>query len=191
LQAYESSRHPILEREEKTWRLKSRAIWIKQGDNNTKFFHQFATYRKNANTIWEIRASDDSMVRSFKANAKEGVRHFKSLFQEPDGCPIQEILEVISKFRPVFTKEMNRSMVEEVSEPKLHATLSSMQKGKRPRPDGLTVEFFLGFYDLLKEDLLKVVREFQRTRKVLGSFNSTFITLILKKQDGVTFGDYQ
>jgi hypothetical protein len=35
-----------------------------------------------------------------------------------------------------------------------------------------------------------VVRESQRSRKVLGSFNSTFITLIHKKQYGVNVGDY-
>jgi hypothetical protein len=66
-----------------------------------------------------------------------------------------------------------------------------MQKWKSPQTDRLMVEFFLGFYDMLKEDILKVVRESQRSGKVLGTFNSMFITLIPKKQDGVSFGDYR
>jgi hypothetical protein len=66
LRAYESTYHTILEKEEQTWRQKSRVVSIKEGDNNTKCFHQFADFCKNMNTIWEIRAVDGSMVCSFK-----------------------------------------------------------------------------------------------------------------------------
>jgi len=85
---------------------------------------------------------------------------------------------------------MNHSLVEEVLEIEFFVSISPIKKGKSPRPNDLTMEFFLCFYDLLKEDLLKVVRESQRIGKFLGSFNSTFITLIPKKQYGVTFRDY-
>jgi hypothetical protein len=36
-----------------------------------------------------------------------------------------------------------------------------MQKGKSPGLDGLIVEFFIGFYDLLKENMLKMVQEWE------------------------------
>jgi hypothetical protein len=48
-----------------------------------------------------------------------------------------------------------------VIEFKVLATLSSMQKGKITGSDGLMVEFYIGFCDLLKDDFLKVVRESQ------------------------------
>jgi hypothetical protein len=66
-----------------------------------------------------------------------------------------------------------------------------MQKGKSLGPYGLTIQFLLGFYDLIKEDLLLVVRESQRLGKMLGVMNSTFLTLILNKQDGVSFDNYR
>jgi hypothetical protein len=71
-----------LKKEEQEWCLKSRALWIKVGDNNTKLFHQFANYRRNLNTIWEIKDEEGNMASSFKDKAKLGVRYFsKSLPQ--------------------------------------------------------------------------------------------------------------
>jgi len=54
---------------------------------------------------------------------------------------------------------MNRSLEEEVKEKKLCATLASIQNGKIPRPNRFIVEFFKSFYDLLKDDLLMMMRE--------------------------------
>jgi len=45
----------ILEQEESFWRLKIRATWFKEGDKNTKFFHNFANARREKNSIWKIR----------------------------------------------------------------------------------------------------------------------------------------
>jgi hypothetical protein len=49
-----SARKLLLD-EEESWRQKSRVIWIKCGDKNTKYFHHFASYRRNKKFIWEIK----------------------------------------------------------------------------------------------------------------------------------------
>ena len=57
----ESKIDAILKKEE-TMRLKSRALWIEVGDKNTHFFHRFASYHRNQNTIWEIKKEDGNMM---------------------------------------------------------------------------------------------------------------------------------
>jgi hypothetical protein len=58
LSLLEEERNKFLLDEEESWRQKSRAIWIKSGDNNTKFFHNFASYERNKKHLWDI--TDDA-----------------------------------------------------------------------------------------------------------------------------------
>jgi hypothetical protein len=77
---------------------------------------------------------------------------------------------------------MDKYLIEDVSESKVVSFLSSMKHGKSPDPDGFTVDCFIRFYELLKKCFLLVVKESQKSGKVLGSFNSTLLCLIPKNQ---------
>ena len=37
-----------------TWKLKSRIDWLNEGDENTKFFHSFASARRASKSIWGL-----------------------------------------------------------------------------------------------------------------------------------------
>jgi hypothetical protein len=58
LKSLEDKNKHLLDLEEVEWKLKSRAIWLVEGDNNTNFFHKFASHKKNYNTILELVGSD-------------------------------------------------------------------------------------------------------------------------------------
>ena len=45
-----------------TWKLKSTINWIERGDANTKFFHSFASTRRNFNDIWALHNENSMMV---------------------------------------------------------------------------------------------------------------------------------
>ena len=86
---------------------------------------------------------------------------------------------------------MNDSLANEVSEEEISNIVHSFQRGKSPSPDGFTLEFFLGFYDLIKKDILAMVHESRKSGKVLGNMNSTFNAIIPKKQKCEAFEDYR
>ena len=77
----EIRREELLTKEEDLWRLKSRAIWIKEGDNNIKNFHRHATHRKKLSTISTIKEANGKMVYSFKE--KEEVGGWGEVLQKP------------------------------------------------------------------------------------------------------------
>lgn len=61
-------------------------------------------------------------------------------------------------------------------------TIFQMEKGKALRANGFTIDFFQNCWDLVKEELWKVVEKSTRTKRVLKAFNATFLSLIPKEQ---------
>lgn len=55
LHRLEERRNKLLKEKEETWRLKSRAIWLESGDENTKFFQSFAKGRRCAKIPYGAR----------------------------------------------------------------------------------------------------------------------------------------
>jgi hypothetical protein len=103
------NKQDLLACEEAKWGLKSRAIWL-EGDNNNIVFHNFVNYRKNLNSIWEIKDQNGQMISSFKEISKAGKGYFCILFKESKGFPISEILKDIDLFPRSFSEDMNESL---------------------------------------------------------------------------------
>lgn len=78
-----------------------------------------------------------------------------------------------------------------VTEKELKSILTLFKKDKCPGPDDWTVEFYLHFFDLVKDDLLALVEDVRISGRMVGSLNSTFLALIPKPNNPQTFGDYR
>lgn len=63
-------------------------------------------------------------------------------------------------------------------EAKILVDSNSMQKSKYLGLDGFPIKFYLGFYDFLKYDLLKMVKELKDQCKFFGFINVIFWCLI-------------
>jgi len=123
--------------------------------------------------------------------ALEGVKNLSSIFKEDKCATIVEVIRLSKSIPIFFNEEDNQALLEEVGKEELYQTLQSFQKGKTHGPEGLPMEFFLGYYDFIEEDLRRVVETTRAQGKMLGAFNTTFLALIPNEDNLTTFKKFR
>lgn len=187
----EDQKKYILKGREESIRLHSRATWLKAGDENTRFFHNFSKGRKVANTIWNLPLPEGGLADSFNKLSDLGSTHFRNLYKNLAGTNLAEIINVATHL-PRFVEEGDSADLEApFTMAELESTIKWFQKEKSPGPDGWTIEFYIAFFDLLGGDILRVVEESRISGRLYNAINSTFIALIPKTDHPSSFDDFR
>ena len=169
-----------LKQEELLWRQKSRVKWLKQGERNTSFFHKSTIQHRAHNRILSLKKADGDQVYKREHIGSELNSFFTSLLSDPIQDRTRAINEIIAAIPNLVTEEQNSLLLREFTEQEIEETIFNMASNKAPRPDSFTIEFFKACWPIIKADLLNLVRNFHRTKKVLPAINATFLTLIPK-----------
>eukprot|EP00253_Pinus_taeda_P031661 PITA_31661 len=180
----------LLHKEDLTWRLKSRALWLKEGDRNTKFFHSFANARRKLNSIWTIRDGGGNFLYSQEDMAKEATIFFQNQYKRGQSS-FQDMFWAAELVPVMFDADAYEDFVKPVTEEELLSAMKSFKKDRSPGPDGWPIEFFIHFYDLFKSDLLRMVEASRMSGNIHSALTSTFIALIPKKQGSASLHDYR
>ena len=102
IQDLEYKKVVILRKEEETWRHKSRATWLAQGDANRKYFHQFVDFRRITNAMWEIKNEMGELIKGQENLEEDAQRYFKNIYKDVGNHSIVNQLEVISEYPSYF-----------------------------------------------------------------------------------------
>jgi exonuclease III len=171
---------------ETSWRQKSRELWLKEGDNNTKFFHGMANSHRRSNHIENLE--EEGVVFHEDQDIREHVVQFyQSLYQENeawrpkvDGLPLDSIR---AGDRAWLERKFDKEEILQV--------LHSSQGDKAPGPDGFTMGFFQKCWNVVEADVLAVFEEFHEFCAFEKSLNATFLALIPKKQNASHIRDFR
>lgn len=168
--------HRIIRREEELWKQRSRSLWIKVGDKNTRFFHMTALKHKAANRISKLKNGENEIMKDEEIG-KEATNFFTSMLLVDHGLNGQFQNTIINFIPPIISKEQNKDLVVIPSEEEVREALFSFEGNKAPNPDGFLLFFFQTFWDILKADAVKSVQEFFGARRILKELNATFLVL--------------
>ncbi|GJR19030.1 putative reverse transcriptase domain, reverse transcriptase zinc-binding domain protein [Tanacetum coccineum] len=83
-------------------------------------------------------------------------------------------------FEQILDNAMADDMIRNVSDNEIKEAMFSMGNDKSPGPDGYTVAFFKEDWDIVRNDVIKDVKEFFTNGKLLKELNHTIIALIPK-----------
>lgn len=123
--------------EEVSWRQKSREIWLKEGDRNTKFFHKMANAHRRRKQLNRIKVNERCFTQESEIKEEVG-RNFQELLTDPgDWKPSIEGLN----FERLEEREVER-LEQPFSEEEVFEALKGCCGEKAPGPDGFSMAFW-------------------------------------------------
>ena len=159
------------------WLQRSRITWLKEGDRNTKYFHRKARWRARKNNIKKLMQEDGNWCTDQQAMQGMVVHYFENLFTSNENVDPQEIVDLLD---PIVTSQANAALCNEYIDEEIGTALFQIGLLKAPGPDGLPSRFFQRNWSILKEDVIKAVKEFFVTGIMPPGVNDTCIVLIPK-----------
>ena len=144
-------------------RVRSKCDWYEHGEKLTKFSLNLEEKRGNQNQIRKLiidQKEIDGDVEIFKKIES----FFKTLFNSQ---PFKNIKEIELFLCGITTPSLNNDQInlceKDLSETDLYNAMKNMQNNKSPGNDGLTKEFYEGFWDEIKELLIASATEAKQT----------------------------
>ena len=172
--------------EETFWKQKSHALYVKEGDNNTRFFHRLANSHRRANHIRSIEV-DGVLYEDGSAIQSQVVQFYQNLYTETDMWrPSVDGLDFAC-----IREDKRLSLEREFSKEEVTQVLAEMEGDKAPGPDGFTMAFFQKCWSVVEVDVMAVFEHFHRYSMFEWPLNASFLSLIPKKNNAIDVKDFR
>ncbi|KAK2383073.1 hypothetical protein QL285_070563 [Trifolium repens] len=165
---------------------RSRSKWLKEGDANSKFFHNSVKMRTKLNTITAIKVEGEWLESP--SSVKEAV---SSYFLNHVSSPSKNRPKLDGVTFPRLSVEENENLIAPFTLEEIEEVVRSSDGNKSPGPDGFNFAFVKKFWDLLKGDVRTMFDQFHGNASLPKSFLSYFVTLIPKVCSPNSISDFR
>ena len=152
---------------------------MKEGDQNSKYFHALIKQRRSMNRITGLHDENGVWSAEEKDIQKIAVSYFENLFTTTDPQVMEDSL---AEIQISITDQINVFLTKPATEIEVRTALFMMHPEKAPGPDGMTALFFQKAWDTVKEDLVFLVNSFLEDGVFDKRLNTTNICLIPKTE---------
>ena len=171
-------------------RVRSRAAWFEEGENNIQYFEQLMKVNKRKSVIRELYLESGEITRDKNEILKRIKIFYEQLYSlrndrdQNDGLFFNNILKL---------SEQNRELCEgKMTKDECFKVLKEMKWNKSPGNDGFSVEFYYTFWPILGDLLVEVLNETYVRGELTVSQKQGTITLIEKEgKDAMHIKNYR
>lgn len=178
----------ILLREEIMWKQRSRINWLREGDQNTRYFHRKASGRSKKNKISRLKRADGSFAIDEEEILSKTHLFFNELYTEDPQVNPGALLQLVE---PSVSDQINQQLTADFTDEEIGDALFQIGPLKAPGPDGLPARFFQRNWALLREETCKAIKKFFSDGILPEEINMTKIVLIPKSEDASDLKDYR
>ena len=160
-------------------RVRSRLKWWEEGEQSTKYFHSLER-RNGKQKAWDsILDENKQMVRGTNAIQDRQVRFYKDLFTS------QNLNNDNSFFLNNPTRQLSdlskNELERDISHTDICRALKLMPNNKSPGEDGISIEFYKTYWNIIGHDLHEVFIKGLNNRELSYSQYLAAISLLYKK----------
>lgn len=177
----------ILLHEEVYWKQRAKLFWLKEGDENTKFFHASATARKKANRINFLMTEDGIRIDQQEEMGKMIKEYFQGVFAEPGEINSNGNSSVPRR----VSQEQNNDLVADMTFEEFTVAMNQMHPDKASGPDGLNPAFYQNFWDMLGREVFECCNKWMQGTPFPSDLNNTNVVLIPKKDNACLLKDFR
>ncbi|KAL5582281.1 hypothetical protein UlMin_014723 [Ulmus minor] len=176
-------------KEERYWRQRSKDLWLKCRDRNSKFFHQKASARKSKNSITGLVDINENWCDEEQGMAHIIENYFDTLFSSssPSSVNFDRVLDSIER---KVTPQLNEQLEQAFAAENVKTSVFQMAPTKSPGADGMSAIFYQKFWPIVGEKITAACLGFVNGGLSLGSIHETIITLLPKIKNPTRITDF-
>jgi hypothetical protein len=178
-----------LREEEIKWYQRAKVKDLLEGDSNTKYFQLIANGKHRKTRIFQLQ-HEDKIVEGDNELKNYITTYYKDLFgpTKPSSFSLDE--SRVDDIVQVSVQE-NEILVKPFTVDEVRGAVFQMEHNKAPGQDGFPAEFYQACWEIIKDDLMALFREFHTGDLPLYSLNFGMIILLPKCREAAKIQQYR
>jgi len=162
--------------------VRSRINWYEKGEKNSKYFLNLENSRSSQATIRRLFDSKGRITVKPQSIMNEPRDYYQNLYSKQDSDLNEELCSTFLDYKiPILSEESMMACEGKLSLVECYEALQVFSNGKAPGNDGLTADFYKGFWNLLGHQLTDALNYSYEHGELSNSQKQAIIRLIGKK----------